>query len=136
MNINTIIENITAGGIVSVLIIVASLVEITPIKFSPLQWIGKRLNAEALLRITKMEKKLDEHIAESYRNNILRVQDKLLRGELLTREEWEKALKNCEDYEKYIKDNELSNDLVNEAMKYIHRKYQEALNNVSFQLLQ
>ena len=136
MDINAIIENITAGGIVSVLIIIASLVEITPIKFSPLQWIGKRLNAESLLRITKMEKKLDEHIAESYRNNILRVQDKLLRGELLTREEWEKALKNCEDYERYIKDNDLSNDLVNEAMKYIHRKYQDALNTVSFQLLQ
>lgn len=118
------------------LIIIFSLIEVTPIKFSPLQWIGKRLNAEALIRITKMEKKLDEHIAESYRNNILRVQDKLLRSELLTREEWEKALKNCEDYERYIRENNLSNDLVNEAMKYIHRKYQEALNSVSFQQLQ
>lgn len=136
MDLNAILEHVTAGGVVSVLIIIASLVEITPVKFSPLQWIGKRLNAEALIRINKIEKKLDEHIAESYRNNILRIQDKLLCGEMLTREEWEKALKNCEDYERYIKDNKLSNDLVNEAMKYIHRKYQDALNSVSFRLLQ
>lgn len=136
MSLNSIIGNISAGGIVSVIVIILSLVEITPIKFSPLQWVGKRINAEALLRLTKMEKKLDEHIAESYRNNILIVQDKLIRGQLLTREEWEKALKNCEDYEKYIRDNNLSNDLVNEAMKFIHRKYQDALNSASFQILQ
>lgn len=135
MDINAILEHISAGGIVSVLIIIFSLIEITPIKFSPLQWLGKRINAESLIRMEKMEKKLDEHIAESYRNNILVIQDKLLAGNLLTREEWEKALKNCQDYEQYIRDNNLSNDLVNEAMKYIHRKYQEALNAVSFQQL-
>lgn len=136
MDIKAMFDSISAGGIVSVLFIILSLIEITPLKFSPLQWIGKRVNAESLIRLSKMEKKLDEHIAESYRNNILKVQDKLIRGELLTREEWEKALKNCEDYERYIRENELSNDLVNEAMKFIHRKYQDALNSASFQILQ
>lgn len=136
MGLKEFLDSISAGSVLSMLVILLSLIEITPIKFSPLQWIGKRVNAESLIRLSKMEKKLDEHIAESYRNNILSVQDKLIRGQLLTREEWEKALKNCEDYERYIRENNLSNDLVNEAMKFIHRKYQDALNSASFQVLQ
>lgn len=136
MGLKDFLDSVSAGSVLSMVVILLSLIEITPIKFSPLQWIGKRVNAESLIRLSKMEKKLDEHIAESYRNNILSVQDKLIRGQLLTREEWEKALKNCEDYERYIRDNNLSNDLVNEAMKFIHRKYQDALNSASFQVLQ
>lgn len=116
-----------------------SLIEITPIKVSPLNWIGKRVNADVNKRLDKLEdniektnNKLDEHIAESYRNSILNVQDKLLKGERLTKEEWKKALKSCQAYDKYIEDNKLENDLVEEAMAFIHRCYQKALDSHNF----
>lgn len=82
--------------------------------------------------IEKTNNKLDEHIAESYRNSILNVQDKLLKSERLTKEEWKKALKSCQLYDKYIEENNLSNDLVNEAMAFIHRCYTKALDSHDF----
>ncbi|MCQ2369215.1 MAG: hypothetical protein MJ007_01920 [Paludibacteraceae bacterium] len=126
------LDSITAGGVVSVLVIILSLIEITPVKFSPLQWIGKRVNAETIIRLDKVERKLDEHIAESYRNNILTVQDKLLKGERFTREEWEKALASCGAYKEYVKNNNLTNDVIDEAMKYIKHQYGLALDKADF----
>lgn len=132
MTISDIFSQVNAGSVVSTIVIISGLIEITPIKFSPLQWIGRRINAETIVRLEKVENKLDEHIAESYRNNILAIQDKLLKGEKLTIEEWKKALKSCEAYEKYVEDNKLTNDLIDEAMKYVHRQYRKCLNNADF----
>lgn len=139
MTIQAIFEKISAGGVVSVIVILLSLIEITPIKLSPLQWIGNRINKPINDRLDKMDedltkvnKKLDEHIAESYRNSILQVQDRLIKGDKFTREEWKKAIKSCQAYDKYIEDNKLSNDLVEEAMSYIHRQYQRALDQSDF----
>lgn len=139
MTLQAIFENVSAGGIVSIIVIILSLVEITPVKLSPLQWIGNRINKPINDRLDKVEDKLelanhklDEHIAESYRNSILNVQDRLIKGDKFTREEWKKAIKSCQAYDKYIEDNKLSNDLVEEAMAYIHRQYQRALDSSDF----
>lgn len=128
------------GGLIFVLLTV--FIEITPIKLNPIQWIGNRFNsgiredlANLEIKVDRVDSKVDEHIAESYRNNILQVQDRLLKEERFTREEWKKALKSCQAYDKYIRDNELDNDLVEEAMSYIHRQYQKALNNHDFSVL-
>lgn len=139
MSINEILNNITAGGILSVLIILSMLVEITPVKFSPLNWIGKRINADVYKRLDEIEKridkvdgKVDEHVAESYRNNIFRVQDRLLKGDKLTLEEWKKTIKSCESYHTYVETNDLENELAEQAIKYIYRKYNVALDEADF----
>lgn len=84
------------------------------------------------MRLEKVERKLDEHVAESYRNNILSVQDKLLKGERFTREEWQKALTTCGAYKDYVKANNLTNDVIDEAMKYIKHQYGIALDDANF----
>ena len=125
-------KNLSLSGWTSLLVIFATLVEIAPIKINPIGWLGERLNANMYQRVDKIESKLDEHIAESYRNNIFTTQDRLLKGEKLPMEEWKKAIKNCEKYEKHIEENKLSNGEAIEAIAYIHRKYQKALDNDDF----
>lgn len=139
MTLQQIIEQLGVGGGLSIIIIMMGLIEVTPIKISPLNWIGKRVNQSTIERIDEIEKsikkvdsKLDEHVAESYRNNIFCVQDRLIKGDKFTREKWKKAIKSCQAYEKYVEDNELSNDLADEAMDYIHRQYQKSLDTADF----
>jgi len=136
----TIMNYLGIGGVVFVILTV--FVEITPIKINPIQWLGNRFNsgmrediAKLEVKVERVDSKIDEHVAESYRNNILAVQDRLLKNERFTREEWKKALKSCQAYDRYIESNDLDNDLVEEAMKYIHRQYQKALNNSDFSVL-
>lgn len=141
MNILQIVQYGGEGGIIFFMLLM--FIEWTPIKINPIGWLGKRWNRETIQqteefrkdmnkKVSEINNKLDEHIAEDYRNNILCVQDKLLRGRKFTREEWRKALGSCENYEKYIEDNHLKNDQVNEAMSFIKRSYRKCLDTSDF----
>lgn len=132
MNVNNILNQISAGGVVSVVVIILSLVEITPIKFSPLAWIGKRVNADAITRLSKVEKKLDEHIAQSYRNKILSAQNKLLNGSFFTQEEFDEIIDACENYEAYCTANEIKNEKCKLAIKYLYHSYELCQQNKTF----
>lgn len=126
------IKGISTGGWLSVFIVGCMLVEITPIKINPIAWFGKHLNADMNKKVDKIEKKVDEHIAESYRNNIFTVQDRLLKGDRFTQEEWKKALKSCSAYKTYVKENKLENELAEEAIKFIRHRYGLALEQADF----
>lgn len=132
MTLFEVIDKINAGSALAIFIIISMLIEITPIKISPLKWLGKHINADMTSRMTKIETKLDEHIAESYRNNILSYQDRLLNGEIFTKEEWKKALKSCSAYKQYIEDNDLTNDLIDDAMDYIKHMHKQCLDQAKF----
>lgn len=132
MNVNNILNQISAGGVVSVVVIILSLVEITPIKFSPLAWIGKRVNADAITRLSKVEKKLDEHIAQSYRNKILEAQNKLLSGHIFTMEEFDEIIDAATNYERYCADNNVANEKCKLAISYLHHCYRVCQDNRSF----
>lgn len=136
-----IFEYISGGGIGIFLILM--LIEWVPIKLNPIGWLGKRFNqkqnddAEKFRKdmtdmVNMINDKLDAHIADSYRNEILQVQKRLVEGEKFTQEEWLKIIKTCQDYDTYIRDNDLTNDQVNEAMAFIKRRYQTCLDNKNF----
>lgn len=122
-------KNLSMGGWTSLFVVMCLLIEITPIKINPIGWLGERLNARMYKRVDKIEKKLDEHIADGYRNYILNFQRELLQDIDIkfTYEEWKKAITSCSDYENYCKDNHISNDVVSQAIKFIRDEYQEAL---------
>lgn len=132
MTLATILDNASAGGLVGTVVIILSLVEFAPIKFSPLQWIGKRVNADAIARLDKVEKKLDEHIAQSYRNKILEAQNKLLSGYVFTLEEFDEIIDACENYEQYCKDNDVPNEKCKLAIHYIYHCYKICQDHRSF----
>lgn len=139
MTLNTIMNQINAGSVVSVVVLVSALVEITPVKFSPLAWLGKRINTETNKRLDELEKrldavdgKLDEHVAQSYRNKIFDAQKKLLAGHVFTIEEFDEIIDACSKYEQYCKDNGVPNDKCKLAIGYLHHVYKQCQDNRSF----
>lgn len=131
------ITNLTIGGWLAFFIIVSLFIEIIPVKINPVGWLGERLNATMYKRVDKIEKKLDEHIAQSYRNKILAFQDSLLlQGcSKFTKEQYDEVLLAITDYENYCKNNDVKNDKCVLAIKYIKRSYTECQNGRSFSSL-
>lgn len=128
------IENLSLSGWFSLFLIFSLFIEISPIKVNPIAWLGERLNAHMYKRVNKLEEKLDEHIAQSYRNKILAFQDLLLTQSCssFTKEQYDEVIMAINDYENYCKENEIDNDKCVLAIKYIKRCYTQCQNNKSF----
>lgn len=132
------IQQLTIGGWLAVFVILSMFVEIVPfIKINPVAWLGKRLNASMYKRVDVLEKKLDQHIAQSYRNKILMFQDSLLLdgSSTFAKEQYDEVIDSITYYENYCKDNEIDNDKCTLAVEYIKKCYKECQDNRSFSKL-
>lgn len=128
-----IIDFLGVGGVTaSALIVLSVCIEITPIKFSPLKWLGERIFSSTNKRLDKLEEKFDNHIVQDYRKTILNFQNECLRGEKHTLEEFKFILKSCDAYEEYIEANNIRNGEVSIAMEYLRKVYQTALEKHDF----
>jgi len=85
--------------------------------------IDKKSGTQA--QITKIEKKLDEHIAQSYRNKILNFQNELLRKERHSFEQFSEVLDAIDSYEAYCKENNVTNHKCTLAIDYIKSVYKQ-----------
>lgn len=142
MTLLELIKEISAGNIVAILVIILSGIEFAPktiIKFSPLEWIGKRVNASTIKRLDELDKrldkvegKIDEHVAQSYRNKILEAQNKLLSGHIFTMEEFDEIIDAATNYERYCADNNVANEKCKLAISYLHHCYRVCQDNRSF----
>lgn len=127
------VKEISVGGFVSIFVLISLFIEITPIKLNPIQWLGNRINKTMFDKVNNIEKKVDQHIAEGYRNSILNFQDKLLNNNTnFTLEEWQKVIDTCTAYEEYCKENDIPNDVIKLAIQYINQEYLKALGNKNF----
>lgn len=127
MPITEFFKNLTAGSLVAVIVLVLSFIEIVPIKISPLQWIGRRLNKETLRKVGEIERKLDEHVAQSYRTKILNFQDDILNNDNKTREQWKEVINAISAYETYCSENTINNGLCKEASAFLVEEYRKHL---------
>lgn len=132
MNAFEFIESISAGGFVAGLVIVLSLVEISPIKVSPLAWVGRRLNKETLDKVSEIEVKLDDHIAGSYRSAIFKFCDDVQTGVPKNREQWKEIINAISKYRTHCEVNKVSNGLCEQASEYLEEEYQEHLRKKDF----
>lgn len=132
MTLASVLSELGAGGIVAVLVVFLGLVEIVPIKISPLSWIGKRLNKDTLEKVSNMEKKLDMHIAQDYRTKILNFQDDILANKAKTKEQWKEIINAITTYEVYCEDNKITNGLCAQANEFLKEEYRERLRNRNF----
>ena len=131
------IKSLSISGWFTIFIIISLFVEIAPLKINPIGWLGDRLNALMYKRVAKIESKLDEHIAQSYRNKILAFQDLLLSQSYteFTKEQYDEVIEAIGNYENYCKENEIKNDKCTLAINYIKRCYTECQNKRSFSSL-
>ena len=131
------VKGLSVGGWLAVFVILSLVIEVTPIKVNPVAWLGERLNAPMYKRVDKIEKKLDQHIAQSYRNKILAFQDNLLLDGscTFTKEQYDEVIDSISLYETYCEENKIDNDKCILAIEYIKKCYKECQNNRSFSKL-
>ena len=103
-------EILTGGG--GVLLVLLTLVQISPIAFNPwsalAKTVGRAINADVARELAEIKEKLDGHVtmddrrnADGHRTRILHFNNELLRGIEHTKEEFIEALAEIDAYEHY-----------------------------------
>ena len=115
-----------AGWAVMLLILLFSLIQISPLKLNPwdriLGWIGNKLNGAQL---KNLQKQVTELWINNHRQSILTFARECRANVEHDAEEWTNILNLCEEYEQYTRKNEITNGVVRENTKYIRNLYQE-----------
>lgn len=145
------LQEIMVGG--GCLVVLMTLVQVTPLKVNPWSAIGKALaaigralgkvlNGAVIEKLDKLEamqtetrQRLDEHIrvddernADLHRTYILRFSMELRRGMQHTDEDFNEILYNIKCYEQYCKDHpEYQNNRAVHAIKHIENMYDERM---------
>lgn len=153
--LETLKDNASLGGFV--LVILLTVVQITPIKWNPwdtiLTWLGRKLNAGLRKEVSDLKKevnavkgdvevvnkKLDEHIVESKirdlkdtRRDILDFCNSCMNGQRHTMEQFRFVIKKCDDYEAYVEANQIKNGEITSAIKEIRRRYDNHIQKNDF----
>lgn len=133
------------------LLVILTLVQITPIKLNPWSWLAKKLgnalNADLKNQITGLQgevsdlrneiSEVKESIGESEalasRTRILHFGDELLRGDPHTKEHFDQILRDCDTYEDYCLDHpKFENNVAVMTIGRIKSVYQERLEKNDF----
>lgn len=133
-------------------------IDIIPkIKWSPwttlIKWIGSRFNSkidssvdglrkeikELDTKIDTVQSELTKHVMESEakalqdtRRDILDFANACMNGRKHTKEQFDFIIKQCDDYERYIKDNDIKNGVIEAAIKEIRRLYGKCIREHTF----
>ena len=126
------------------LILLLTLVQITPIKINPWTWlarrVGRAINGEVLENVSHLKEDVkdlkdsnDEEWASLSRSHILRFGDELLHGVAHSKEHFDQILIDISKYKKYCAEHpDYLNDVANATMEQIQRTYQKCLEDNSF----
>lgn len=126
------------------LLILLTIVEITPIKINPWSWIargiGRLINSEVLTEVSELRQDVkknkdddDEQWASLSRSHILRFGDELLHGMSHSKEHFDQILIDISKYEQYCDEHpEYRNNIANETIKQIKKTYRKCLEENKF----
>ena len=137
------IQEILTGGS-GVLLVLLTLVQISPIEFNP--WsalakvVGRAINADIARELSEIKEKLDGHVtmddrrnADGHRTRILHFNNELLRSIDHTKEEFVEVLTEIDAYEEYCRANpEYPNNRAVLAIENIRSNYRERLKKHDF----
>lgn len=142
MSLETIKQIALGGG--GVLLILMTLIQITPIKLNPWSWLGKKIgraiNGEVLSKVDDLSQELADHKAKSEerhatlcRAHILRFGDEVLHGVPHSKEGYDNILLDIDSYEEYCDAHPAyKNNVALATIANIKRMYQKHLENDSF----
>ena len=138
----TLKEILTGSGVA--IVILLSLIQISPIKINPWTWIAKRIgravNGELIAKvdametqITKLEDKADERDATLCRTRFLRFGDEIMHGVPHSKEHYDQTLADIDTYETFCKSHpNYINNVAKVTIRHIKNKYEEHLQDDSF----
>lgn len=120
MNLNDFFNNLNLGNLSFLVVMVLSLVEISPIKVNPLRDFAKLLQHWLGLDEIKAD------LMDSRRTRIIRFDDELTVSQSRSKDMYEAILVDCDKYEKYCKNNKgYVNSVAEDAIRHIKEAYAE-----------
>ena len=127
------INHLTAGEMaewaVGLLILLLSLIQLSPIHLNPWDsifgWIGSKLNGRLEKRLEAVEKQIRDMWINDHRQRILTFAREARAGIEHSTDEWTNVLNVAEEYERHIKERKLSNGIVTQDTEFIRNLYQE-----------
>ena len=129
MSLNEILGKVGAGYITAGIVVLLSLIQISPLKLNPwdklLGWVGKKVNGNAEKRMEKLEKQLREMWINNHRQSILTFARECRAEIAHSSDEWTNVLNVAEEYEKYVTENKVTNGIITQDTEYIRGLYQE-----------
>lgn len=138
------------SSLVFIGVMLCTFVQISPIKINPwdilLGWIGERFNSgmnkkidKVDERVDKMEKQIDKHIKDNKHEEVQKKRQYLVEfvtegvnGKRHTKESFETAIRACDEYEQFVKENNIKNGVINSTIHAIKAKYEEHLIKADF----
>ena len=118
-----------AGWAVVLLILLMSLIQISPVKLNPwdklFAWFGKKINGEMHEQIKELKKQVSDIWINSHRQSILTFARECRADMHHDAEEWNHILSVADEYEVYCQKNVVSNGVVKADTEYIRSLYQE-----------
>lgn len=143
MSVSEMIATVAGGGC-GILIILLSLIQISPIKWNPwssiLKKIGKMMNEDLSTKVTKLEngltalqKSCDEKAMNDCRTRILRFNDEILHKQRHSKEHFDQIITDISNYELYCeKHPDFKNNIAKLAIENVEATYTKCLNEKSF----
>ena len=129
MTLNEIMSKFNAGYLTIGIVILLSLIEISPLKLNPwdrlLSWIGSKLNSATEKRLAAVEKQLRSMWINDHRHCILTFAREARAAIAHSADEWTNVLNIAEEYEKYVDANGITNGIITQDTAYIRNLYQE-----------
>lgn len=138
----TLKELLTGGG--ATLLILATLIQIAPIKINPWSWlaknIGKALNGEVVEKVDSLERNVEklrseceERAATNCRTRILHFGDEILHNVKHSKEHFDQILLDITYYEQYCNNHpHFKNNVAVATIKRITEVYEDCVENNEF----
>jgi len=128
------------GGGVGLLTLLLACIEISPIKISPLAWIGRRMNKELVKKVddlndkvVQIEDTVNEQNAITCRVRILRFGDEIIHGDKHSKDSFDQVLEDIDTYEAYcLAHPEFKNNKTVITSKKIKDVYADCIDKNSF----
>lgn len=126
------------------IIILMTLIQISPIKINPWSWIGRRIgraiNGEVLEKVETLTRDVkqnkaddDEQWASLSRTHILRFGDEILHGMSHSKEHFNQVLLDISKYEQYCESHpQYINNIATATIQQIKKTYQKCLDENNF----
>ena len=133
MTIHEVFQKLTAGEMagwaLTVLILILSIIQISPLKLNPWDhifgWIGKKTNGATEKRLGALEKQIRDMWINNHRQFILTFSRECRANIEHSSDEWTNVLNVAEEYEKYVEENHVTNGIITQDTVYLRTLYQE-----------
>lgn len=130
------VRNGSISNIGIFILIILSFVQISPIKFNPydkfFSWLRRKLLGDFNEDIKDFRERIDSVWINFNRQHILRFSRECRQNINHSRDEWRYVLSIANDYEKYCRDNNLTNGIIEAETEYIRDLYQERIRDGNF----